>query len=94
MNTKLTLSIDKSTIEQAKVYAKEQGTSVSKLVENYLKMITPVGEDDVSIVNEPKSDYKFEISKLSPEIQQIIGILDENKVIDDDRYNYLMRKYS
>ena len=94
MNTKLTLSIDKATIEKAKVYAKEQGTSVSKLVENYLKMITPVVENDVSVVNEPNSDYKLEVSKLSPEIQQIIGILDENKVIDDDRYNYLMRKYS
>lgn len=37
MNTKLTLSLDKEVIEQAKAYAKERGVSLSKLIENLLK---------------------------------------------------------
>ncbi|MDZ7847700.1 MAG: DUF6364 family protein [Owenweeksia sp.] len=37
MNTKLTLSLDKEVIEQAKAYAKERGMSLSKFVENFLK---------------------------------------------------------
>lgn len=40
MNAKLTLSLDKETIERAKAYAIEHGTSVSKLVENFIKMTT------------------------------------------------------
>lgn len=36
MQTKLTLSIDESVIEQAKQYAKEQGVSLSKLVQEFL----------------------------------------------------------
>ncbi len=36
MDTKLTLIIDDSIKEQAKEYAKETGSSLSKLVENYL----------------------------------------------------------
>lgn len=39
MNTKLTLSIDKSVIAQAKEYAALQGRSLSDLVENYLKSV-------------------------------------------------------
>jgi predicted HicB family RNase H-like nuclease len=37
MNTKLTLSIDKQVIAQAKVAAAEKGMSLSALVEGYLK---------------------------------------------------------
>jgi hypothetical protein len=39
MNTKLTLSIDYEIIEKAKEYAKENGRSVSDIVENYLRTI-------------------------------------------------------
>ncbi len=39
MKQKLTLSLDKEVIENAKKYAKEEGTSVSNLVENYLRLI-------------------------------------------------------
>ncbi len=35
MKTKLTLSIEKSVIEEAKVLAKESGTSLSELTENF-----------------------------------------------------------
>jgi len=40
MNTKLTLTIEHTIIEKAKVYAKEKGHSLSGIIENYLKMIT------------------------------------------------------
>jgi hypothetical protein len=44
MTTKLTLTIDDSVISSAKKYAKRKNTSVSDIVENYLKSIT-VKED-------------------------------------------------
>ena len=40
MNTKLTLTIEKEIIEEAKVYAREKGQSLSDIVENYLKLLT------------------------------------------------------
>jgi len=74
MNTKLTLTIEKSVIEKAKSYAKDNERSLSKLIENYLKAITSekrVNEDISPIVNSlrgsfksPESfDYKKELSK-------------------------------
>ena len=40
MNTKLTLTIEQTVVERAKVYAKEKGNSLSGIIENYLKVIT------------------------------------------------------
>ncbi|MDQ3395154.1 MAG: DUF6364 family protein [Bacteroidota bacterium] len=40
MNKKLTISIDDSTIERAKQYAKSKGLSLSEIIENYLKLIS------------------------------------------------------
>ena len=40
MDTKLTLTLQKEVIEQAKKYAKDKWQSLSDLVENYLKLIT------------------------------------------------------
>ena len=40
MNTKLTLTIERSIIEKAKKYAKGKGRSLSDIVENYFKIIT------------------------------------------------------
>ncbi len=40
METKLTLSLDKEIIEQAKKYAKQQKTSLSNMVENYFYYLT------------------------------------------------------
>ncbi|MDR1443931.1 MAG: DUF6364 family protein [Treponema sp.] len=39
-NTKLTLNIDQKVIENAKEYAKHQKRSVSRLVEEYLSLIS------------------------------------------------------
>lgn len=75
MNTKLTLTIEQTTIEKAKKYANKKGRSLSNIIENYLKVITK--EDDTEkveltpIVNSLKGsfkapenfDYKKELSK-------------------------------
>ena len=39
MNTKLTLTLEKSTIEKAKRYARQSGRSLSDLVESYLEKV-------------------------------------------------------
>jgi hypothetical protein len=75
MNTKLTLTIDDSIIENAKTYAKEKGRSLSDLIENYLKAITrEQKKSDIEITPIVKSlkgsfkaregfDYKKELAK-------------------------------
>ena len=40
MDKKLTLKLDSSVIEQAKVYAQNHKISLSKMIESYLKSIT------------------------------------------------------
>jgi len=40
MNTKLTLSINKSIIEKAKRYAKGNNQSLSQIIESYLEKVT------------------------------------------------------
>jgi len=47
MNTKLTLTLDDKTIEVAKRYAKENKTSLSKLVEFYFRAISADSEPPV-----------------------------------------------
>lgn len=40
MNSKLTLTIEERIIHRAKKYAKQNGCSLSGIIENYLKIIT------------------------------------------------------
>ncbi len=58
MQTKLTLTIEQSIIEQAKLYAKEKGRSLSELIENYLKVVL---------------DDKLEKVRISPSIKKLKG---------------------
>lgn len=81
MNSKLTLNLNKSIIESAKDYAKENKTSLSKLIENYLNSLTKKQEKEV---------------KVSPLVESLTGIIPtepENKN-KDDYYEYLNKKYS
>ena len=64
MNKKLTISIDDSTIERAKQYAKSKGHSLSELIENYLKLISR--ETDKPHVSSKISNLKGAV-KLSKE---------------------------
>lgn len=59
MTTKLTLTVEKSVIERAKLYAKNTGRSLSELIENYLITIT---EDSID-------------GELSPKLQKIVGVV-------------------
>ncbi|KAF0220463.1 MAG: hypothetical protein FD174_1117 [Geobacteraceae bacterium] len=55
MQSKLTLSIEKEVIEQAKEFSRRQHKSLSKLVENYLRQIThpaPPAEEITPLVAE------------------------------------------
>ena len=61
MNTKLTLTIEQSIIEKAKLYAKEKGRSLSDIIENYLKAITREQraiEDFSPLVNSLRGSFK------------------------------------
>ena len=75
MNTKLTLTIEERIIQRAKKYAKENGRSLSGIIENYLKVITQEGVKENKEISPlvkslkgsfkaPKSfDYKEELTE-------------------------------
>lgn len=48
MNTKLTLTIERSVIEDAKKYARKRGRSLSDLIEHYLKTLMDKSPRDES----------------------------------------------
>lgn len=68
MDTKLTLKLESEVIEKAKKYAKQNKTSLSRMIENYLKSITgtapkaveitPLVESLSGVINLKESDYK------------------------------------
>jgi len=66
MNTKLTLTIEKQVIEEAKKYAKDKGQSLSDLVENYFKLLI---RDNIQIAQK----------ELSPRTRKLRGILNIEK---------------
>jgi len=61
MITKLTLTVEKDLIQRAKEYAKNQGRSLSDLVENYFKLITsqdyPIMQDLPDVVKEMRGSF-------------------------------------
>lgn len=76
MITKLTLTLEKETINRAKEFAKENGKSLSALVETYFKLITKARDiESKNILTERVSelygsitlpndyDYKTELEK-------------------------------
>ena len=74
MNTKLTLSLDKSVIDKAKSYAKNTGRSLSELVENYFENLTSNSQDN---------------AEIHPKVKKLIGRItlppdfDEEKVKEE-----------
>ena len=83
MDSKLTLKLDKSVIEQAKEYAKEHQTSLSKLIENYLAVLTKLKKSQLDDI------------EISPFVKSISGSvkLPEDFDYDKAKYEYLMGKY-
>jgi hypothetical protein len=79
MNAKLTLNLDKEIINEAKIYAKSNSVSLSKLIENYLNSLTK------------KSKEKSSVSALVESLTEIIP----NDYHERDGYrNYIDKKYS
>ncbi|MFC2129156.1 DUF6364 family protein [Bacteroidota bacterium] len=58
MDSKLTLSVDKSLAEKAKLYARSQGRSLSDLVESYFKVLTTDTEESVLEVSSKLKSMK------------------------------------
>jgi hypothetical protein len=81
MDTKLTLNIDKDIARRAKSYAKNEGRSLSDLVENYLKLLT--------------KNASIEESEFTPRVKSLLGCVnlpddfDYKKEISE----YLTKKY-
>ena len=81
METKLTLKMEKKVIHTAKMYAKKNNRSLSKIVENYFKNLSP--EHNV-------------FKKHSPVVEKLSGILSEDDLEkiahEDDRARYILKK--
>lgn len=80
MNAKLTLSLDRDIIAQAKEIASTQHKSLSKLIEGYLRQVT--GSNDVS-------------NQTTPLVAKLSGVIDAQKLGDhkSDYGNFLTDKY-
>jgi hypothetical protein len=81
METKLTLSMDKEVIEEAKKYARNKNTSLSKLIKSYLVNITR---------SKPQQS-----TEITPLVKSLSGILpSENSKNNKKHYaDYLEKKY-
>lgn len=86
MNTKLTLSLEKEVIEQAKIYAKGTGRSLSEMVENYFKSL---------VEKSNKKDTKNEYHDIHPSVKKLIGriTLPEDFDIKKAKEEYYKEKY-
>lgn len=80
MDTKLTLKLDNSVIEQAKTYAKKKNTSLSKLIESYLGLLV-----------DPQN-----IQEVTPLVKSLSGVIDLPKNFDykKDYKKHLSNKYA
>ena len=80
MNTKLTLSLDRNIIEQAKEFAHLKNQSLSKMIEGYLRQL--IGIKDMK-------------SQVTPVVARLSGVLDAEKIGNHKREyaDYLVSKY-
>ena len=67
MYNKLTLNIEQKTIENAKIYARNQKRSVSKLVEEYLSTISS------------RNNENMEYNSLGPITRELVGVIKINE---------------
>jgi len=80
MDKKLTINLDASVIEHAKLYAKKNKISLSELIEAYLKSIM---------------DYKTKNEEITPLVKSLSGVIELPSDIDikDEYTKHLMEKY-
>ena len=80
MNTKLTLTIEEGIIRRAKKYAKQNGRSLSGIIENYLRIITQEEEQEKkeitpivkSLIGSFKAPKSYNYKKDTLKGQQIL----------------------
>jgi hypothetical protein len=82
MNAKLTLKLQKNTVQKAKVYAHKHHQSLSKMVENYFEAVT-TGEDGIPT------------EKDHPIVKELKGIASSlrNMNFKKEYADYLEKKY-
>ncbi|MEM0519535.1 MULTISPECIES: DUF6364 family protein [Aequorivita] len=80
MDKKLTLSLNGTIIENAKIYAKSNNISLSKLIESYLTTLTK---------------RKTNGANITPLVESLSGVitLDEDFDAKDSYTEYLIEKY-
>jgi hypothetical protein len=71
MNARLTLYLSKNTIQEAKIYAKRNHVSLSRLIENYLNSITRT------------STIK---KKINPVVESLTGIISDENIEERKEY--------
>lgn len=81
MDTKLTLKLDSEIIKQAKLYASESNTSLSRMIENYLGAIVQSSQKNAR--------------KVHPLVEELTGVvqLDESMDYKKAYKEYLIEKY-
>jgi len=82
MQTKLTLSVDPVIVQPIKEYARSQQTSLSQLVENYLKKLLTSSSINTRPISHP-------ITQALSGSMKGQGKIDERKL----KSKYLMEKY-
>ena len=82
METKLTLRLNDRVIDRAKIYAKKQRISLSKMIESYLDSLTREKSDE----NE---------TDITPLIESLSGVIDLPADFDykKEYRDYLIEKY-
>ena len=83
MQTKLTLRLEDTLIEQAKAYAGKNGKSVSQLVADYFALL-PGGAE---------AKEKREERPLTPIVQSLYGLLRGSSLDEADYKRYLEEKH-
>ncbi len=80
METKLTLRLKKKVIDQAKKYANDHETSLSKLIENYLEAVTKTSDEE---------------DHISPLVKSLSGViqLSNNSDLNKNYHKHLTDKY-
>lgn len=87
MQSKLTLRLEKSLIDEAKIYASEQDKSLSQIVADYFRSLTA-----------QRTQPKQKEMELGPLTASLLGAfedikVDDDKILRDEYYDYLEAKH-
>ena len=77
MQTKLTLRLEDSLIQEAKHYARQHGRSLSQVVADYFQMLTRQSQE----------------AEIPPITRSLVGILEAKSLDVDDYKHHVEQKY-